>query len=145
MAVRLDPDFGWLLPGQESQDETRPVLEFIEKPTHAQAVRVVARGGLCSTFVFAASAEALLALYRLHAPDLLARLARETDGPGAPRRQGRKSLEVPSCDFSRDLLAYAAERVRLLPGPACGWTDLGTPERLESWRDRRLGIRVRAS
>jgi mannose-1-phosphate guanylyltransferase len=145
MAVQLDPDFGWLLPGQESPDETRPVLEFIEKPTHAEAVRVVARGGLCSTFVFAASAEALLALYRLHAPDLLARLAREADGLGGPRSQGRTSLEVPPCDFSRDLLAYAAERVRLLPGPACGWTDLGTPERLESWRERRVGLRVRAS
>jgi hypothetical protein len=40
---------------------------------------------------------------------------------------------LPRLDFSADLLAHAAG-LRCLPcGASMGWTDLGTPERLDAW------------
>ncbi len=43
-------------------------------------------------------------------------------------------------DFSRDVLTGSPERLRVLRVPECGWSDLGTPARLE----RFLGAPSRA-
>jgi hypothetical protein len=37
---------------------------------------------------------------------------------------------IAAVDFSRDLLQGAEGLLRVLPVPACGWTDLGTPRRV---------------
>ena len=36
----------------------------------------------------------------------------------------------PTCDFSRDVLERMAERLAVVAAQPCGWTDIGTPDRL---------------
>ena len=40
---------------------------------------------------------------------------------------------LPSCDFSRDLLQPSAKAITVLPIGRCGWTDLGTPSRIQAF------------
>ncbi|HEY6866234.1 MAG TPA: hypothetical protein VI792_03190, partial [Candidatus Eisenbacteria bacterium] len=44
---------------------------------------------------------------------------------------------LPALDFSRDVLEALTPELRVLVPPDCGWTDLGTPERVRAWRERR--------
>jgi hypothetical protein len=37
---------------------------------------------------------------------------------------------LPTVDFSRDILQKQPAHLRVLPVPHCGWSDLGTPERV---------------
>ncbi|MGH2570742.1 MAG: hypothetical protein ACRDGR_05930, partial [bacterium] len=37
---------------------------------------------------------------------------------------------MPAVDFSGEVLQRVPSRLRVLPVPPCGWTDLGTPDRL---------------
>ncbi len=37
---------------------------------------------------------------------------------------------MPDLDFSRDLLEGHEAALSVLPVPACGWSDLGTPHRV---------------
>ena len=37
---------------------------------------------------------------------------------------------LPTLDFSRQILQGREAQLRVLPVPACGWTDLGTPDRV---------------
>ncbi len=37
---------------------------------------------------------------------------------------------MPDLDFSRDLLEGRESSLCVLPVPACGWSDLGTPHRV---------------
>jgi hypothetical protein len=47
-----------------------------------------------------------------------------------PRAVAAAYQRLPTLDFSRDVLQGAERRLTLLPVPACGWTDLGTPHRV---------------
>ena len=38
--------------------------------------------------------------------------------------------QLPELDFSRHVLEGAEQSLRVLPVPACGWSDLGTPKRV---------------
>jgi len=38
--------------------------------------------------------------------------------------------ELPDIDFCRHVLAGTEEQLRVLSVPQCGWSDLGTPERV---------------
>ena len=53
-----------------------------------------------------------------------------------PRGEREIALDVvyrslPSIDFSRTVLGGSAADLRLLLVPECGWTDLGTPRRVD--------------
>jgi hypothetical protein len=37
---------------------------------------------------------------------------------------------LPNIDFSREILQNTASVLRLLPVKPCGWSDLGTPQRV---------------
>jgi hypothetical protein len=52
---------------------------------------------------------------------------------------------MPELDFSRDLLEGRERALRVLEVPPCGWSDLGTPNRVGQtvrhlMRERRLGV-----
>jgi hypothetical protein len=74
-----------------------------------------------------------LELYRAHLPELLAELTR-AHGTRAGREERLTSLyaELTPHDFSRALLQASAACLRLAVVPPCGWTDLGTPDRVAS-------------
>jgi hypothetical protein len=79
----------------------------------------------------------LLDLFERSQPDLLRRyleyfLAHATNDPAS------KLIfpSLPHVDFCRDIMEPAAARLRVFPVPTCGWTDLGTPPRVEEWLER---------
>lgn len=125
-----DSEYGWILPNGSTDDGVRGVRTFVEKPRPDLAAELLGRGGLWNSFILVATGAALKALYLRRRPSLLTALA------SAPRiaagALGRLYAEIPTSDFSRELLQGSEERLVLLTVPQCGWSDLGTPARVAS-------------
>jgi mannose-1-phosphate guanylyltransferase len=56
----------------------------------------------------------------------------EQDGRNSMDANAARALypQLPTLDFSRDVLQGQESRLRVLTVPACGWSDLGTPRRV---------------
>lgn len=120
--------YGWILPRPGSGTLDR-VSAFVEKPAASVARTLMARGGLWNSFMMVARAQVLLELFERRRPELAARLiAAVESGSGSALAEQYEELEP--ADFSRDLLQGSEEELWLLRVPECGWTDLGTPERV---------------
>lgn len=138
-----DPDYGWVLPasasaaGPPGAAKLCRVESFVEKPAPPEASRLLSAGALWSSFIFAATANTLLVVYRSIRPGLLRGYLTRARAVGWDAQAALDLEGLPACDFSRDLLGRCVERLRLLRAPASGWTDLGTPARIAAWRARR--------
>lgn len=122
-----EPDLGWILPAGPP-GETRLVASFHEKPGAEEARRLLAAGGLLSSFLFVARADALLRLFTRLLPEVTEPLSAWHQRPAEELASLYERL--PARDFSRDLLQRVPESLSVLAAPACGWSDLGTPERV---------------
>jgi mannose-1-phosphate guanylyltransferase len=126
-----DPEYGWILPSAAASVRLRSVARFVEKPDRGTAADLSARGGLINSFVMAASSGAILRLFETTIPGLLRMFL------GVCRRRDRATRipqlyeRIPTVDFSRDVLTHATASLAVLAVPACGWSDLGTPARVE--------------
>jgi mannose-1-phosphate guanylyltransferase len=139
-ATMADPELGYIVPGLENASGSFPVLEFVEKPADVLARALVARGALWNAFIIAAQASTVLALFEQEVPDLLAAMRRvvhaevEVGTPASMHTAAQlDSLyeRLPHVDFSREIIAAAPPQVlRVVPVRVCGWSDLGTPERI---------------
>jgi mannose-1-phosphate guanylyltransferase len=129
-----DAELGYVIPARTRSCNPCEVVEFLEKPDVAQARVAILQGGLWNSFIFAASAGALLRMFRELHPGLVAQLAlleRAIAGGEASEADLAEMLEtVPPLDFSKDVLQRCPEHLRVLRAPACGWSDLGTPRRV---------------
>ena len=133
-----EPDYGWIVAGESEEDGTSRVLSFVEKPGPRAARELYRSGASVSSFMVVARGRALLALFQSTAPGLLSALARVPEDRSTgewpdPEALERAYASLASLDFSRDVLQPSTSHLRLLAVPPCGWTDLGTPERLERW------------
>jgi mannose-1-phosphate guanylyltransferase len=130
--------YGWIVPRRDAIGWPRPVERFVEKPGAAEAARLAAAGAAWNSFVFAARLDALCALYVRRAPALFDELVEVVLArrPPSDRAAALAALyaRLPPLDFSADLLAGSEEALVTLPVAPCGWTDLGTPERLAACR-----------
>lgn len=126
--------YGWILPRPEGGGLER-VAAFVEKPRDAVARALFARGGVWNSFLMVASGHVLLQLFREHLPLLVEDLSRALD-PRRPEALDELYARLASADVSRDVLQASADRLWLLRVPACGWTDLGTPERVAECLER---------
>lgn len=121
-----DCELGYILPATRSRAEPAGVLHFIEKPALSRARTLIDQGALWNSFIMAASVRTLLGLF---------------DGTFQTAIQAMQGLEgaqldqayqhLRAVDFSRDVLAGNESLLQVLPVPQCGWTDLGTPARVE--------------
>lgn len=129
--------YGWILPAAGHGGPARPVVDFVEKPETGEARELLASGALWNSFIVAASAGALLELVRTAQPHAF-RLCLEAFAlrERSPEEADRRFRDLPALDFGRDVLTRMASRLRVLAVPACGWSDLGTRERLERWLGR---------
>jgi hypothetical protein len=82
-------------------------------------------GALWNIFIIAASIRTLLTLY---SPSFDATIAAMRDADGRDLEELYRTL--PHIDFSRDILEGNEAKLRVLTVPRCGWTDLGTPDRI---------------
>src|SRR5207247_3898804 len=92
-------------------------------------------GAVWNTIVLVASAAALFELYRIHLPSLADLFSRVLHLPASARTAflAEAYPRLPPADFSHQVLA-PARGLSLFTWPAAlGWSDLGTPARLERW------------
>jgi mannose-1-phosphate guanylyltransferase len=125
--------YGWILPAAPAS--FAGVRSFLEKPPDMRVRELVRDGALINSFILAARAHVLLALVGRVFPDILRafqRLSRKLQG-GPDAQELYRAL--PVMDFSRDVLQHATTLLSVLRVPHCGWTDLGTSERLQGFLD----------
>lgn len=128
-----DPELGYIVPGIPHSGGARAVQQFVEKPQREMARELIGRGALWNSFIFAAHGTTLLELLRERLPLTAAAMARAV----ALTVRDRHSESVPvlystleTIDFSRAIVQGAESRLRVVTAAACGWTDLGTPQRV---------------
>jgi len=140
-----DAELGYIVPALGAADRFASVASFVEKPTSTEAGALIARGALWNSFIVAAHAPSLLGMIAHHEPALVERMraavkrSREKREPSAV---ADLYPSLPTIDFSREILQGREPLLRVLRVPACGWTDLGTVERVgKSLRaDRGLAV-----
>lgn len=128
-----DPELGYIVPSpRRFKDSPSQVLKFVEKPAAAFAKVLINEGALWNTFIVAGTVWALLRLFDGSFSSTIVSLSRLTELrielEGAVLDQLYERL--PSVDFSRDVLEGHEASLQVLSVPRCGWTDLGTPQRI---------------
>jgi mannose-1-phosphate guanylyltransferase len=115
-------------------DGTRRIARFVEKPSRAVAARLVRERALWNSFILVARASALVELIERRFPVEVAafqsvfRQAALTER--LPRELEKLYARVPEIDFSRDVVEGADAALGVIRVPPCGWSDLGTPQRV---------------
>ena len=136
-----DDSYGWIVPGAALHHDGSMyrVVRFVEKPTPDVAVRLRDLGALWSSFVVASRLDALLALIARAQPLLFAlTLAQLHSARGFEDEHLTAFYDLlPTVDFSRDILERVPDWLWVAPTEPCGWTDLGTPDRLERFLEAR--------
>ena len=129
-----DPELGYIVPGARLPDGTREIASFVEKPPLAVAARLVRQRALWNSFIIVARASAIVALIERRFPvevlcfRSLWRQARLTER--FAREAARLYEKLPEIDFSRHVVEGADAPLGVVAVPRCGWSDLGTPQRV---------------
>jgi mannose-1-phosphate guanylyltransferase len=133
-----DIEYGWILPAG-SGTIVRPVAAFVEKPDLETARSLLPRGALLNSLIFVAAGRTLLELYGRALPDLLSDFEdwRHHFENGSAALKNLYS-DLPRSDFSRDVLQRHPDDLSVVSASDCGWTDLGTPHRLEKFHREQL-------
>lgn len=124
-----DTELGYIVPQAGLRDGAAAVGEFVEKPSREQAAELLAQGALWNMFIVAGTVSSFLNLFDRSYN--FVSLMRSALGEEQPLGMlNRLYQELPSVDFSRDVLSHHVDRLRVVAAPPCGWTDLGTPSRV---------------
>ena len=130
-----DQELGYIVPSEHRRDAAAGVVRFAEKPTTEKARALIRDGALWNTFILAGSVRALLNLFEGHFASTREAMRHALD-LAQSELVGPVALELlyadlESHDFSRDVLERHEQVLQVLRVPSCGWTDLGTPKRVE--------------
>lgn len=127
-ADAADTEYGWIVPAAAGpgEDHLRRVGAFVEKPSRDIAEELLEKQALWNSFMLAGNVSAFLGLYERTCPELLNRFPKDL----APEKINALYETLPTLDFSHDLMEKNADHLRVYPVPACGWSDLGTPEKI---------------
>ena len=129
-----DTQYGWIVPSGKLVHGARRIELFVEKPARDVAQQLMSQGALWSSFWLAARAPALLDAFRSALPELVCALPAELPGGSS---EIDRAEQLRACyakltprDFSRDVLERVPANLRVVTVPPCGWSDLGTPDRI---------------
>lgn len=129
-----DPELGYIVPSAR-RGEAAAVLRSVERPTTEKASILLREGALWNTFILAGSLRALLNLFEGHWLSTVAAMRQALklaqNGVIGPAALEFLYANLDSLDFSRDVLERHEQLLQVLRVPSCGWTDLGTPQRVE--------------
>lgn len=125
-----DSEMGYIVPGAalEGEPDVRCVRTFVEKPTAAEARRLVARGALWNAFVMVFRVDRMLELLQQVVPAEVDAVRRATAEPG---RMGRLYPAIDAWSFSHRFLSRVAGELAVLRVEGVHWSDWGTPESIE--------------
>lgn len=132
-------DYGWISLSRVSTARGfRSVESFVEKPSDDIAAQLFGAGAVWNTMVMVARAAAIRDLYAELLPNLAEVFAAAVRLPASERSAFLAVAypTLPRYDFSRDLLARARRLSAYVWPASLGWSDLGTPERLDEWHRR---------
>lgn len=136
-ADRPEQEYGWIQPGRflalEGAHPVRAVSAFLEKPTPKQTEEHLARGALWNTLVLTAAVSTLWEMGRRCFPDVLSRFEQLEAAIGTSeegRVLERIYRDMPSRNFSRELLQDLPDRVAVMELRDVLWSDWGKPERI---------------
>jgi mannose-1-phosphate guanylyltransferase len=127
-----DPELGYILPTERVLDKPTGITGFKEKPTFEHAQELMALGALWNLFILVGSVRALLQLFDEEHAELVREMRGALDDGATGQRDVLDGLYegMNPVDFSRDFLEVQANRLQVLRVPHCGWTNLGTPQRV---------------
>jgi mannose-1-phosphate guanylyltransferase len=140
-----DPELGYILPAEKITDKPVSIAGFTEKPSKEFAKELISLGALWNLFTLVGSVRALLQLFTEERADVVSGM-REVlkHSPGTRQESLAKFYaRIEAMDFSHDILEIQAHRLQVIRVPHCGWTDLGTPKRVEA-TVRSIATRTRA-
>ncbi len=125
---RPETGYGWLEVGAQSHPGVKALISFIEKPDPERAQELFETGRLWNSGIFLTRAETLIAAFRAHAPQVLARA--EAALAGAASDLGFTRLEPGAWAEAEDVsIDYAvmekADNLSVVPY-AGHWSDLGS-------------------
>lgn len=132
-----DHEYGWILPARRRSGCLQAVLSFVEKPDLERSRELAGGGALVNSFILASRASTLVRLYEDALPGLLRAFLPVVLAGSQKERLGELYDEIPSRDFSRAVLERLPGSLGVLAVPPCGWSDLGTPSRLERFLEGR--------
>ena len=118
--------YGWILPSH-CAGRWPGVAGFREKPPAEELPHLISRGALANTFVMAGDAWSFAQVILRHAPTWFSSILSALHDS---ERLRQVYDALPSVNFSEGLHADRAD-LRVVPMPAVGWSDVGTPERLQ--------------
>lgn len=128
-----DPELGYIVPGRGTT-RTLHVRQFVEKPSLTLTRALLDDGALWNAFILAGRVSSFLDLYEQRFPELLREMrlavARDLDDPHDALAACELYERLPELDFSRHVMEGAEGSLRVLPVAPCGWSDLGTPQRV---------------
>jgi mannose-1-phosphate guanylyltransferase len=131
----IDPELGYIVPGEKVVDGVCRVERFVEKPSEALARELIFNGALWNAFIIVTPGQALLDLLAMRMPDIVTAMcgvvAHDSIRPSDPVAARRLYRTLPEIDFSRHVAQGCETMLRVAAVPACGWSDLGTPARVE--------------
>jgi mannose-1-phosphate guanylyltransferase len=131
-----DSELGYIVPADKNGSKPGRVTQFVEKPDAQNALSLLNQGALWNMFILAASGRALLKVFRKSLASYVgamnSALGANGRGSGTEDSVALSALyhRLPTVDFSRDVLERHNSVLRVVPVPYCGWSDLGTPERV---------------
>lgn len=130
------PDYGWitLRPGR-GRTTIQPVESFVEKPGAETARELLLEGAIWNTMVMVAKVQELFDLCRVHLPHVTAMFDHALTLPRKKRYAflAARYPDLAVADFSREVLASSRDLFAYTWPASMGWSDLGTPERLDRW------------
>jgi mannose-1-phosphate guanylyltransferase len=130
----VDPGLGYIIPEPGDASGRRRIHRFVEKPSEALARKLIDQGGLWNTFIIAADGRALLELFERCCPHIVSTMRSivTTSEPGAERQRALAEYytRLPDLDFSRHVLQGQEPHLGVIAVSECGWSDLGTPQRV---------------
>jgi mannose-1-phosphate guanylyltransferase len=130
----LETDYGWIVPSpRDPNGLARRVATFIEKPPPSLAEKALRLGGLWNTMIVASQLGTLWKLGSRLLPEIMPALARCRDALGAGNEQSvleEVYRDLPSRDFSYDVLQRARRELSVLELSGVWWSDWGRPNRI---------------
>lgn len=129
-----DPELGYIIPQEVTQQHAQGVRHFVEKPSRGVASKLIQDGGLWNSGIFAVAGARLLELFKAHFPDhvqdISATTARIAEPSNPSWALSHLYERISDIDFSHHILQLQVADLQVVPVPQCGWSDLGTPHRV---------------
>jgi mannose-1-phosphate guanylyltransferase len=124
-----DSEYGWILPA--TGDPVASVRHFEEKPPIKRLRQLASCGALINSFIIVTRAQLMVELFEETLPEALRSFRECASHSSATPSLPHVYEGLARADFSRDVLERATRFLKVVRSAPCGWSDLGTPARLQ--------------